>query len=342
MNRRIALAMATAALPALAAIAQEPFRESVAVTRVLLDVRVVDHAGHPVLGLGRDSFRVAVDGVNVAIEDVEWVGEDAAAQIASEPADREATAGMDVVRAPARGRLIVMLFQKDFYRTRLSGLMRMKEKAIALLDQLGPLDRVAVLSHDSHLRFWLDFTADRDRLREVIGRSILFAADATPAQAHEPSLAAGFDADAARLAASPEAALRVIGDALAPLPGPKSLVLIGWGLGRLSWPRVEMGRDWEPAREALARARTTVFALDITDADAHTLEAGLITAAEQTGGFYARTHLFPDEAMARLERALAGHYVLVLEPPPGHGRHEVHVTLAHGDDEVLARTLIVN
>ena len=59
----------------------------------------------------------------------------------------------------------------------------------------------------------------------------------------------------------------------------------------------------------------------MTDADYHTLEVGLEQVAADTGGFYAKTHLFPAQAMTRLEGAMAGHYVLAFEKPPsGAGR----------------------
>ena len=58
----------------------------------------------------------------------------------------------------------------------------------------------------------------------------------------------------------------------------------------------------ERTLEALQVGRVTVFTLDTTDADAHTLDAGLISVAEHTGGFFRRTHLFSRAAM----RDLAG------------------------------------
>ena len=73
-----------------------------------------------------------------------------------------------------------------------------------------------------------------------------------------------------------------------------------------------MKRDWAAARAALDAARVSLFALDTTDADYHDLEVGLIAAAEQTGGFYAKTHIFPQGVIDRLERTLSGHYELTL------------------------------
>jgi hypothetical protein len=98
----------------------------------------------------------------------------------------------------------------------------------------------------------------------------------------------------------------VIGDALEPLPGSKSLVLIGYGFGRFSWSGVTMENAYGPARHALVASRTSVFSLDVSNADYHSLEAGLQLVSEQTGGFYARTHLFPEAAMRRLSGAQPG------------------------------------
>ena len=83
------------------------------------------------------------------------------------------------------------------------------------------------------------------------------------------------------------------------------------------------------ARRALQAARASVFCLDVTDADSHTLEAGLQMTAEDTGGFFARTHLFTEQAMQRLAGALAGHYVLFVEAtaPSDKRWHAIEVEL---------------
>ena len=73
-----------------------------------------------------------------------------------------------------------------------------------------------------------------------------------------------------------------------------------------------MKRDWKAARYALDAARVSIFALDTSYADYHDLELGLQAAAAETGGFYAKTHLFPGIAVERLQRTLSGHYELTL------------------------------
>ncbi|HEX6976719.1 MAG TPA: hypothetical protein VF147_20065, partial [Vicinamibacterales bacterium] len=74
------------------------------------------------------------------------------------------------------------------------------------------------------------------------------------------------------------------------------------------------------------RARVSVFAMDITDAEQHTQEMGLIAAADDTGGFYERVNRTQAHAMDRLEGALEGYYMLSVEKPAAKaGRHSIKV-----------------
>src|SRR5512136_1439043 len=247
-------------------VAQETrVREHVEVRRVLLDIRVVDSRGDPILGLAPEDFRIVVDGRPAVLESVEWVSgtEPYAEGLRPEEA---ATVGGPV--APP---------------VRLIGLMHMKFKAIELLATLQPGDRVAVVSFDSHLKLRQDFTSDIDRLTTAVHEAILFGDEPRIPPGSFPSLATSFDRAAAKRAAEPETGLLVTARALEALPGSKSLVFFGWGLGHLSRPWVVMGRDYAAARAALMRARVSVFAIDITDADFHDLEVGLEQVAADTG-----------------------------------------------------------
>jgi VWFA-related protein len=309
-------------------------REHVEVRRVLLEVRVVDSRGDPILGLAPEDFRIVVDSRPAVLESVEWVSgtEPYAEGLSPEEA---VTVGGSV--APS-GRLIVYFFQADFATVRLNGLMHMKLKAIELLATLQPGDRVAVVSFDSHLKLRQDFTSDIDKLTTAVHEAILFGDEPHTGPGPFPSLARSFDRVAAKRAAEPETALLVIARALESLPGSKSLVFFGWGLGHLSRPWVVMGRDYGAARAALMRARVSVFAIDVTDADYHDLEVGLEQVAADTGGFYAKTNLFPGQAITRLEGAIAGHYVLnVVKPELARGEHAVTVKLTRQRGTVMVK-----
>lgn len=311
------------------------YAEQVDVERVLVDVRVLDAKGRAISGLGADDFRVKIGGNPVAIESAVWVG-----RATSQPA---VAAAETISRSPAAdghvaGRLIIFLFQKDFHRSRLAGLMRMLIESQSFVDELTPRDRVAVLSFDSQLKIWLDFTSDREAVRRVMQREILLADPQPIAQTSGVSLMRRLDLATASKTYSIEKALHRIADAVRDLPGSKSIVLIGHGFGRFGWTGVTMEHGYEEARDALMAARTSVFSLDVTNADYHSLDAGLQLVSRETGGFFARTHLFTQQAMNRLSSVLAGYYVLFLEQPQvGPGTHDVDVRVIRRQGTVLAR-----
>jgi VWFA-related protein len=309
----------------------------VVVSRVVIDARILDGRGRPVLGLKPEQFRVEVDGRPVALDSVEWVGEER-----RDPASPDSPVVVmpeDEEEQRPPGRFTVFLFQKSLERSRLIGFMKMRTLVAGLVDGLGPSDYAAVLSFDSHLRPHLDFTSDRARLRYVLLNKVLREWPPPIEPGPPPSLLARLDPREADDAATPEKALFLIAQALEPLPGAKSIVWVGFGLGSLHGGFFSMDRDYADAREALARSRTSVFALDVTEADAHTLELGLQQVAEDTGGFYERAYTSPIAAVDHIAHAIAGYYVLSFDKPPGRtGAHKVGVALVGRKGTVLARS----
>ena len=313
------------------------------VDRVLVDARILDPRGRELRGLRPEDLRVKIDGKPARVESLDWISETALHGPRSSPAPlppgKEAAPPAEVP-----GRQIVFLFQKDFFEPgRLKGLIHMKEYAADFAERLTPRDRAAVLVFDSHLRLHLDFTSDRRRLREALRFALLRREPAEVESGSGPSLGRLLDRTAARNAATTEKGLEVLGQALEKLPGPKSLVFFCWGLGSLQGGNFQMDPDYGPARRALERSRTAVFALDISYANYHSLEVGLQQVAADTGGFYARTYDSPVVAMDRLSGALSGHYVLALERPAGsRGSHKIAVDLFARKGTVLARSTYVD
>lgn len=339
-HRGFVVAVAALAASIAGAGAQQPprFGERVEVARVIVDVRVLDDRGNPIPGLTPDDFKVTIDGKPARVETATWVGgrETIVDQEPSRPTSPE---GADV--PAAAGRLIVFLFQKDLEPSRIVGLMRMLMQSRHLLETLTSNDRIAILSFDSHLKIWTDFTNDRERLDRVLSHGVLFERPPAVSASSTPSLVVRLAPESGRRTYRIERALELIGEALEPLPGSKSLVLIGHGFGRFTRDGVTMENDYGSARQALVASRTSVFSLDVTNADYHSLEAGLQLVSQQTGGFYARTHIFPDAAMRRLAGALAGYYVLFVEKPEGpRAVHDVRTELTHRKGNVLATSRI--
>jgi VWFA-related protein len=309
------------------------YTERVEVVRLLLDARVVTPAGEPVVGLVADDFEVRIDGKLARVESAQWVSGALNADIT--PSQVTVSSGRP---PPVDGRLIVLLFQKDLERSRILGTMRVLIEADAFLESFTPRDRIAVLSFDSHLRIWSDFTSDLGRVRRLLARDLLLAQPGPIVESEPPSIVARLGPEQARRTWSIEHALELMGRALEPLAGAKSVVLIGHGFGRLGLTGVVLDGRYDQARQALDAARATVFCLDVTQADYHSLEAGLQSVAEDTGGAFERTHVFTRRAMERVTAALAGHYVLIVEKPAGRaGSHRLQVDVRNRRVRVLAK-----
>jgi len=90
-----------------------------------------------------------------------------------------------------------------------------------------------------------------------------------------------------------------------------------------------LDHNYARARAALVRSHTSVFVLDVTTADFHSMQGGLEAIADDTGGFYVKTHVFPKLAMQKVARAISGYYILTFARPTlGRGRHAMSIRLA--------------
>lgn len=292
---------------------EEVFGEEITVTIHPLVVRVVDNVGNPVLGLGPGDFAVRVGKADVPVASVDWVdaGEPPPAS-AAEPGPP----GLETVTVETAppGRTLVFFVQAGMHPSRIHGQLELREETLSLLKRFPADDRVAVVSFDSHLKLRQDLTLDREAVHRALDRAILYDNKMVIRTAGEPgSLSAHFNFDDAWRAASAERGLEVLANALKPFPGEKVIVYLGWGLGRFGGGGTQMIPAFYPAVRALRAARATVFVLDITDAEYHSLEIGLGAVAAATGGTYTKTYLYPHLATDYVARATSGYYVLTLD-----------------------------
>jgi hypothetical protein len=339
------LALAVAALAGLQASAasqerQRPFVERVEVARILIDARAFDERGVPIAGLEAGDFIVKIAGRPVRVESAEWIG-------APEPPDGspvEAAGPPGTSPPDDAGRLIVFLVQKDLESARIRGLMQVGQLIDRLLAPLTPRDRMAVVSFDSRLRFWTDFTGDRDRVRAILASDVILRRPPAVTQSGDISLLSRLDRPSDLRIFGIEHALRRIGESLEPLPGAKTVVILGYGFGRFNARTggVMLMDGYEDASAALQRARAAVFTLNVTQANFNSLQVGLQTVSEETGGLYASLYEFPVRALDTIGRALAGHYVLFVERPDlERGAHRIDVRLATRKGTVVARSSVV-
>jgi VWFA-related protein len=342
----VLLALAVPVCAAFAAPSAEPrpteLRESVRVEQILLDARVIDRHGQPIPDLDPDAFRVRIGGVDARIVAVDWIPETEA--LGADPDGQPAlppTVSTEVVPDPP-GRSFVLLFQRHTHPSRARGMMSMARRAEEFLETLGPDDRVAVLVLDSHLTMMADFTDDHDAIREIVRGSVMPYRPASFVRDDGPSLSDHIDLGTLRDVYSPEHALLVLGEALREIPGPKSMLYIGWGLGFKVGGVIQMRPEYVPALAALTESRTTVFMLDITEADYHSLEGPMIEVARETGGFYLKTKYSSYFAMDMVERMVGGRYVLACEiPDVAPGPRVLRIGLiGHRGGQVLHRDLV--
>ena len=330
-----ALVLSTAA--GLAAQQQPPLVERVDVSRVLIDVRVIGDEGEPVAALEPDDFEVRIGGELVDVESALWLGADEP-EVAGE-LDRAPLPSTDLtaVLAPRdRRQLVVFFVQKSLEADRALGLLRLLQDSDRLLAGVGPDDRVAVVSFEHHFRIWLDFTADLELAREVLAWDVMHEDPPALEPQAGLSIVAGVDQAEGRTIWQVEDALRRLGETLEPLPGSKSVVLIGYGFDH-GFTR------YERALDALDAARAAVFSLDVTQADYHTFEHALRDVSHHTGGLFLTTFHHPRRAIERVANAVGGRYVLfTLAPDLEPGSHSIDVELRRGDGRVLARSTYVH
>ncbi|MGQ9835780.1 MAG: hypothetical protein ACUVRQ_07350 [Thermoanaerobaculaceae bacterium] len=303
------------------------FVEKVEVRQVVLHVRVLAPNGDPVLGLLQQNFRVLVDGQEVSLASAEWVD-------AQSPAPHTSPG----LPGEQQKRLVVLLVQRNLQPARARGLIAFKDYLARLVLTLPPQDRVALLFHDSRLRLIQDFTSHRKRMVQLLTQQVFRAPPPGPADSDAPALAALLSEEQQSSASTIEQGLLVLAQALNRLSGERVLLLVGWGVGRLAYPSFFLPDDYFKALRLLQDNHVPVFSLDITQADWHTLEVGLTQVAESTGGFYAKTHLFPEQAFRRMLGSLRGYYELSFPRPPlPQGVHQVEVQLVGVDGLVLCR-----
>ncbi len=310
---RIAISALLAAAVAASAWAQAPVIETIEVERVIIDARVTNDAGEPILGLQRGDFRVSIDNKPAGIESVDWITE---SRDVTQFEDAAHTVNGVVPETSLHGRLFVIFVQTDFGRAkqRVNGQMAINAALEKWLAFLEPGDQVAVLSFDSKLKFRLDFSGDLQAIERAVKESLLIGEVPLPTPAKPPGPSIVLDQKAMHDAARPEVALQLIGDALKRVPGPKSMIFMCWGLGHVTNNVASNDYGYELAVLALQHARVTVFSIDMMAS--HPLAYGLLGIASDTGGFYATSARFPAIAIRRLHHTLGGHYEIEVRKPP--------------------------
>jgi len=303
-----------------------PYQELVKVERVVITGRVIDRFGNVIPNLGVNDFRLRVDGLETPVESVEWMpsGEETRPETVPVVVARGRISSKETARIAPPDRLIVMLFQWEIAGQKDIGFVRVMQQAIKMARSTDPSDRIAIFAFGSSLRLLQDFTTDREATVDSI-KKVRTVGLRRPADPGGPELMSAFERCGS--VDSIETTFVCIGKSLQQYPGSKTLLFYGWTIR--TWRGSEYA-NYPRMLEAITRADTSMFALDVSDGE-HKLANGISWLARETGGFWSPTHEFPDLARIRVQRTLKGTYEIVFKAPVLlHGWHEVDIDVVGG------------
>jgi VWFA-related protein len=219
---------------------QAEFGEELAITEVVLDVLVTDSRGNVVVGLGKDDFIVEDQGQVVELTGASFYSN--RRFISSAQAAERANIDQDIVPTD---RYFVIFFHDD--RPANPGLLTRPTMDAArffskwVREELLPNDYVAVVSYDSQLKVWQDFTQNKADVEAGIAQILKGGKDPGTQWASRipdeavsgPSLRANMPQGKELRKASRRIydALRLIAEGTASISGRKNLVLLSWGFG---------------------------------------------------------------------------------------------------------------
>ncbi|MGE5199821.1 MAG: VWA domain-containing protein, partial [Rhodospirillaceae bacterium] len=376
---------------------QQPptFRASVDV--VAVDVHVVDGAGRPVPDLKPGEFAITVDGEPRTIVAADYVSHafNASAAPAAPERPRPVFTANWTGRAPEPGRTILLVVDEENIR---AGSARAAAQAAGkFLDRLQPADRVGLVVMP-RTSMAIDPTTDRAQVREALTHisghlvsanttlDTIFALGVSEAFAkrNAPKEWAGIKArECSRPSAPPSCPMEMdayaefmmadvrqrgqstvqtivsLMDALARLPGPKTLVYVSEELpvSEYQAERTEFYSRVKPLGPSAARAQATFYVLQLdrslaevedryenpsAQADADMRELGLDTVASVTGGRLVMVSGKVEASFDRVALELSGYYLLGFRSEAGDrdGKaHEIKVQVTRKGVDVRARKM---
>lgn len=271
-------------------------------------VQAVDRRGVPIEGLGKRDFDVKLGDEFVNVESVRWIK---VPTPASEPVIDAGQSASQIT--PGRFLLFVQAGREPFFGR---SHMRLQRQIREFLGGLEPGAAVAVVSYDSRLKLWLDFTRDRDLVERVAAVAGRFTAEPgeQPATASDlPSLRRIWNPQLARDINTAEQGLEVLAQYMDELPGTETMIYVGWGLSHFNRRSAQRSRQFNRATESLADAGVQVFVLGVIETDLQTLGNGLLELADATGGVYFHSRDIPASRMRELASSLSAHYLLTLD-----------------------------
>lgn len=290
------------------------FEDSIEVGPRTYRVQAVDRRGVPIEGLGKRDFDVKLGDEFVNVDSVRWIGTSPNPAFGGgDPRAAEVgDAGFQSV-GPRKYLLFIQAGREPFFGR---AHLRLQRQIREFLGALDPNAAVGVVSFDSRLKLWLDFTRDREMVEKVVSVAGRFTAEPGAQPATElglPSLRTVWDAELTRRIDTAEEGLETTADYLGELPGTETMIYIGSGMAHFSRRSAQRLRQFRQATESLADAGVQVFVVGVLDTDLQTLGNGLLELADVTGGDYFHSRDITPSRLRELASSLSAHYLLTLD-----------------------------
>lgn len=332
------------------------FEEELAVTEVLLDVLVTDSKGNVVIGLGPDDFVVRDQGEVVDLTSASFYSN--RRFVASSRLAERANIDPDLVPSD---RVFILFIHDD--RPANPGLFtRFTMDAARYIsrwarEDLLPNDWVAVVSYDSQLKIWQDFTQDKAEVEAALAEALKGGRDpgtAWPSRVADdeegPSLLANLPQGKELKKASRKIydGLRLMGEATSDTQGRKNLVFLSWGFGETTayggyYPDP---RYYPDMIQTLNDENVAVYSIDLisTSAQGSLLDRGINNSlsllSDDTGGRYYYHFQNFGVPLDEVNEENNGYYLLSFQaqyPVGDRGYREVEVETVNPEFKVRAR-----
>lgn len=332
-------------IPVLGFAQQPEIKEKITVRKQVVDVRVVRNNGDLVETLTPEDFNLRVNGKKVAVESVDFVRfeeavetlEELKAAIKEERAEDEGFIDemgyyLQEYDAEVQGApWFVFFIQGDLAAVRDGSTARAIIHAKEAVERLPKNAYISVIHFATHMELVCDFTQDHDLVIQALDQARSRDPENVFRGTSFPSLAAYLDETEMADVADVETALHKSADALRPFPGVKNMIYVGWGFGMYHRDKTVMRGRYDDAVKAMNRAQVTVFSLDVTQVDQHSLETGMEEIAFETGGTYQSLFKFPANKFKEVARQVQGYYRITFEIPDDLGeRPKFKLKLARG------------
>ena len=309
----VLIALLGAALPTFAQ--QQPaLTEQIDVNAVLLDVIVTDSKGNQILGLSPADFVVKENGVEQALDSVDYFTNRRLLDA------REESAPFKVERVREE-RYFIFFFDKPqdagFLFDRLNNARHAVRDFIR--NDMKEGDQVAIAGHDVRLKIYTDFTTDKAQLERALEDSARFGKGITDGQT--PILKTIGKNSMMKKTGTVYQALALLADATQGIRERKNVVLFSPGIAdinerQMAGMLVERSRYLDEAIYSLNAANMSVYGVQLMqqgqDADLSSplYHQRLSEISSSTGGKYFQFNTSFAPAIDQVEETNAGYYLL--------------------------------